>query len=121
MSENKDILIVDDEEMMGLVLSGVFEDSGYIVRTATTGEEALRMLSERLPNVLLMDIIMPGLSGLDVLRRIKSVDDGIPVILMTAMAGVAGAVEAMRSGAFDYIAKPFRNEDLVRIVDLAVM
>ena len=79
------------------------------------------MLSERLPNVLLMDIIMPGLSGLDVLRRIKSVDDGIPVILMTAMAGVAGAVEAMRSGAFDYIAKPFRNEDLVRIVDRAVM
>ncbi len=120
MNEIKDILIVDDEEMMGLVLSGVFEDAGYTVRTATTGDEALRLLSERLPGVLLMDIIMPGLSGLEVLRRIKSIDDGIPVILMTAMAGVAGAVEAMRSGAFDYIAKPFRNEELIKVVDRAV-
>jgi DNA-binding NtrC family response regulator len=121
MSEKKkDILIVDDEEMMGLVLSGVFEDAGYTVRTATTGEEGLRLISERLPDILLMDIIMPGLSGLDVLKRIKSIDDGIPVILMTAMAGVAGAVEAMRSGAYDYIAKPFRNEELLKIVAKAL-
>ncbi|MDX9759969.1 MAG: sigma-54 dependent transcriptional regulator [Bacteroidota bacterium] len=116
MSEFGDLLIVDDEEMMGVVLSGVFEDAGFTVRTATNGEEAIRHIGERLPDVLLLDIIMPGLSGMDVLRRIKSVDEGIPVILMTAMAGVSGAVEAMRAGAFDYIAKPFHNDELLRIV-----
>lgn len=116
MSEFGDLLIVDDEEMMGVVLSGVFEDAGFTVRTATNGEEAIRHIGERLPDVLLLDIIMPGLSGMEVLRRIKSVDEGIPVILMTAMAGVSGAVEAMRAGAFDYIAKPFHNEELLRIV-----
>lgn len=120
MAEEKHILIVDDEEMMGIVLSGVFEDAGYSVRAATNGEEALKFIGERLPDVVLMDIIMPGLSGLDVLRRVKSIDDSIPVILMTAMAGVAGAVEAMKTGAFDYVAKPFRNEDLLRVVARAI-
>ena len=116
LPDTGDLLIVDDEEMMGIVLSGVFEDAGFTVRTATNGEEAIRLIGERLPDVLLLDIIMPGLSGMDVLRRIKSVDESIPVILMTAMAGVSGAVEAMRAGAFDYIAKPFHNEELLRIV-----
>ncbi len=120
MTEEKHILIVDDEEMMGVVLTGVFEDAGYTVRTATGGAEALKLIGERLPDVVLMDIIMPGLSGLDVLRRLSSIDESIPVILMTAMAGVAGAVEAMKTGAYDYIAKPFRNEDLLRTVGRAV-
>ena len=115
-----DLLIVDDEEMMGIVLSGVFEDAGFSVRTATNGEDAIAMIGQRLPDVLLLDIIMPGLSGMDVLRRIQSVEESIPVILMTAMAGVSGAVEAMRAGAFDYIAKPFHNEELLRIVANAV-
>lgn len=116
MSETGDILIVDDEEMMCLVLGGVFEDAGYTVRTATNGEEALRHVSQKLPDVMLMDIIMPGLSGMEVLRRVTSIDENIPVILMTAMAGISGAVDAMRSGAFDYIAKPFHNEELLKVV-----
>jgi DNA-binding NtrC family response regulator len=116
MTSEPEILVVDDEEMMCLVLSGVFEDAGYRVRTATNGGDALQLISERLPDLLLLDIIMPGLSGLDVLRRVKSLDDSFPVILMTAMAGVQGAVEAMRSGAFDYIAKPFENTELLRVV-----
>ena len=120
MSDSCDILIVDDEEMMCLVLGGVFEDAGYTVRTATSGEEALRLVGEKLPDVMLMDIIMPGLSGMEVLRRVSSIDETLPVILMTAMAGISGAVEAMRSGAFDYIAKPFHNEDLLKLVGEAV-
>mgnify|MGYP001386885309 FL=1 len=120
MPEKDEILIVDDEEMMCLVLSGVFSDAGYSVRTAANGEEALKHISERLPDVMLMDIIMPGLSGMEVLKRIKSIDEHIPVILMTAMAAVSGAVDAMRTGAFDYIAKPFHNEDLLRAVENAL-
>ncbi|MFA6232931.1 MAG: sigma-54 dependent transcriptional regulator [Bacteroidota bacterium] len=120
LSDAGDILIVDDEEMMGIVLSGVFEDAGFSVRTATNGEAAIRLIGERLPDAMLLDIIMPGLSGMEVLMRIKSVDESIPVILMTAMAGVSGAVEAMRAGAYDYVAKPFHNEDLLRIVTAAV-
>jgi two-component system nitrogen regulation response regulator GlnG len=98
----------------------VFEDAGYDVRTASDGEDALRKIGERLPNVLLMDIIMPGLTGMEVLRRVKSIDDSFPVILMTAMAGVSGAVDAMREGAFDYIAKPFHNDELLRVVATAL-
>jgi two-component system nitrogen regulation response regulator GlnG len=120
MPSKDEILIVDDEEMMCLVLSGVFEDAGYAVRTASNGEDAMQKISERLPDVLLMDIIMPGLTGMEVLRRVKSIDDSFPVILMTAMAGVSGAVDAMRSGAFDYIAKPFHNEELLRVVENAL-
>ncbi len=105
---------------MGVVLSGVFEDAGFTVRTATNGEDAIRLIGERLPDAMLLDIIMPGLSGMEVLKRIKSVDESIPVILMTAMAAVSGAVEAMRAGAYDYVAKPFHNEDLLRIVGAAV-
>ncbi|MDT8324009.1 MAG: sigma-54 dependent transcriptional regulator [Bacteroidota bacterium] len=120
MSRKDEILIVDDEEMMCLVLSGVFEDAGYDVRTASNGEDAMQKIGERLPDVLLMDIIMPGLTGMEVLRRVKSIDDSFPVILMTAMAGVSGAVDAMRSGAFDYIAKPFHNEELLRVVGNAL-
>lgn len=120
MSVKDEILIVDDEEMMCLVLSGVFEDAGYAVRTASNGEDALQKIGERIPDVLLMDIIMPGLTGMEVLRRVKSIDDSFPVILMTAMAGVSGAVDAMRDGAFDYIAKPFHNEELLRVVGNAL-
>ncbi len=120
MSDSCDILIVDDEEMMCLVLGGVFEDAGYTVRTATSGEDALRLVGEKLPDVILMDIIMPGLSGMEVLRRVSSIDETLPVILMTAMAGISGAVEAMRSGAYDYIAKPFHNEDLLKLVGEAL-
>ncbi|MCB2205581.1 sigma-54 dependent transcriptional regulator [bacterium] len=120
MPPKDEILIVDDEEMMCLVLGGVFEDAGYAVRTASNGEQALKLISDRLPDVLLMDIIMPGLTGMEVLRRVKTIDDTFPVILMTAMAGVTGAVDAMRDGAFDYIAKPFHNDELLRVVGEAV-
>jgi two-component system nitrogen regulation response regulator GlnG len=118
--DNAEILIVDDEEMMCLVLSGVFEDAGYRVRTANNGDQALKQLGERLPDVMLLDIIMPGLGGMDVLRRVKSLDGDIPVVLMTAMAGVSGAVDAMRTGAFDYVSKPFENHHLLEVVERAL-
>ena len=118
--DDTEILIVDDEEMMCLVLSGVFEDAGYRVRTANNGEQALKQIGERLPDIVLLDIIMPGLGGLEVLRRLKSLDSDIPVVLMTAMAGVTGAVEAMRNGAFDYVSKPFENHNLLQVIHRAL-
>ena len=115
-----EILIVDDEELICFVLSNLFKVHGYKTRTASNGEEALAMISERMPSLIVLDIRMPGLSGIDVLYRVKQMDIRIPVILMTALAGVRDAVQAMKAGAFDYVAKPFNNDDMLRVVARAL-
>jgi DNA-binding NtrC family response regulator len=116
----RDILIVDDEELICFVLENLFKVHGFSTRTASRGEEALAMLTDRMPALVVMDIRMPGLSGFDVLARAKQIDPQLPVILMTALAGVRDAVEAMRAGAFDYIAKPFNNNDMMDVVRRAL-
>ncbi len=116
----KDILIVDDEDLICFVLANLFKVHGFITRTASRGEEALAMVTERAPSLVVMDIRMPGLSGFDVLTRVKQIDPDIPVVLMTALAGVRDAVEAMKAGAFDYVAKPFNNDEMMDVVQRAL-
>jgi len=115
-----DILIVDDEEMICFVLTNLFKVHGFSCRSASRGDVALAMIAERTPSLVVLDIRMPGLSGFDVLHRVKQSDPHIPVILMTALSGVRDAVEAMRAGAFDYIAKPFNNNDMIAVVRRAL-
>jgi DNA-binding NtrC family response regulator len=116
----KDILIVDDEELICFVLANLFKVHGFATRTASRGEEALSMIAERAPSLVVMDIRMPGLSGFDVLLRVKQIDPNIPVVLMTALVGVRDAVEAMKAGAFDYVAKPFNNDEMIDVVRRAL-
>jgi len=118
--QQADILIVDDEELICFVLANLFKVHGYSCRTASRGDEALAMIAERAPSLVVMDIRMPGLSGFDVLYRLKQIDIHIPVILMTALAGVRDAVDAMKAGAFDYVAKPFNNDDMMDVVKRAL-
>ena len=116
MSHAHDILVVDDEDGIRFVLKHLLSVHGFEVRTATRGEEALQMLQQQRPALVILDIRMPGLSGYEVLKRIRAMEQPVPVILMTALAGVRDAVEAMKAGAFDYIAKPFDNNDMVATV-----
>ena len=119
-SDRPDILIVDDEELICFVLTHLLRVHGFSARTAGRGDVALRLIEERRPDLVLMDIRMPGMSGYEVLAKIREQDPFTPVILMTALSSVRDAVDAMRASAFDYIAKPFDNEQLIHTLSHAL-
>ncbi len=114
------ILIVDDEKNYLLVLSAVLEDEGYEVLTALSGQEALEIQKTSDIDLILTDMKMPGMSGINLLENVKAVDPDLPVIMMTAHGTVDKAVEAMQKGAYSYILKPFDNDRLVIYVKKAV-
>jgi two-component system response regulator (stage 0 sporulation protein F) len=101
------ILVVDDEDNVVEVLSEYFSGQGYTVTTASSGEQALSRLPEFRPSVVLLDVRMPGLDGVEVLRRIRAMDTSVSVIMVTANEDVELARETLNLGAFDYVAKPF--------------
>ncbi|MEQ1631460.1 MAG: sigma-54 dependent transcriptional regulator [Planctomycetota bacterium] len=106
------ILVVDDEETMRHFLSRGLKRLGYDVQTAVDGESALQSLSQRPVAAVVLDLRMPGLDGLAVLARIRSIDPHATVLLMTAHGNVAHAVEAMKLGAADFLQKPFELDEL---------
>jgi DNA-binding NtrC family response regulator len=110
------ILVVDDESTTQDTLGMFLETEGYRVATAGSGEEALARIEEQEFDVIVADVIMPGLSGLEVLERSRELSPGAAVILMTGHATVEMAIEAMRKGAGDYLQKPFVLHDLARCV-----
>lgn len=107
------ILIVDDEKHYRLILSEVLEEEGYHSFTAASGMEALDLLKSQIIDVVLTDVKMPGMTGIDLLEKIKEINPELPVIIMTAFGSVEKAVEAMQKGAYTFILKPFENEALI--------
>lgn len=103
----EEILVIDDEKKMRRILQLALEGIGCQVRAAGSGMEGLDLARSRLPALVITDMKMPGMSGMDVLQEIKKIDDQVPVIIMTAYGTVQTAVDAMKTGAFDYILKPF--------------
>jgi two-component system, NtrC family, response regulator len=114
------ILIVDDEKNYLLVLSAVLEDEGYEVLTAPGGAEALEVHKSSDLDLVLTDMKMPGMDGIELLEQIKARDPDLPVIMMTAHGTVDKAVEAMQKGAYSYILKPFDNERLILFAKKAI-
>jgi len=114
------VLIVDDEKNYPPILSAVLEDEGFEALTAYSGEEALSVLKTSEVDLVLTDMKMPSLDGIELLERIKEKDPELPVIMMTAHGTVEKAVEAMQKGAYNYILKPFDNERLVIYVEKAI-
>jgi len=110
--KQKRILVVDDEPSMRMAISECLESCGYATDTAFDGAEALEKFASDLWDLVITDVRMPGISGLDVLKEVRRRAPGIPVILITAYGTVNTAVEAMKSGATDFIMKPFSLEDL---------
>lgn len=114
------VLVVEDEELMRNILRTLLEDEGYEVFTADSSEAALKVFPETVIDVTLTDIKMSGMDGLTLLDRIKAIDEHALVIVMTAFSSVDSAIAALRKGAYDYITKPFVNEDLLQTVRNAI-
>jgi len=119
-SRTATILVVDDEPIVTNLLSTSLGERGYSCITAPTGEDALRELSRGNIDVALLDLRLPGVSGIDVLREIKSTYPGTAVIVVTAVGDAQTAVDAMKMGAVDYIIKPFEVEKVNHSVELAL-
>src|SRR6476659_1994573 len=115
------VLIVDDEEVLREVLDAVLRREGFEVAMAASGEEALAVLDED-DNIdlVILDIMLPGISGIDTLRALRISNPSLPVIIITAFSSIDGATEAMKHGAFHYIPKPFKNEEVILTVNKAL-
>ncbi|TKB11223.1 sigma-54 dependent transcriptional regulator [Desulforhopalus sp. IMCC35007] len=113
------ILVVDDEPNYLVVLSELLKDEGFEVFTASSGEEGLKIIEDVDLDVVITDMQMPTMNGLEFLKRIKTSSPDLPVIMITAFAEVDKAVQAMQSGAFNYLAKPFSNDELIVTINKA--
>lgn len=119
-AEQVRILAVDDEEVVRNLLQRTLAEAGYDVTTAADGEEALSAVSQGEVKVVLLDIKMPGMSGIEVLGKLTTDWPDICVIVVTAVVDTQTAVEALKMGAYDYITKPFNRDNVVRKVQEAI-
>jgi DNA-binding NtrC family response regulator len=113
------VLIVDDERTLARAIKAFLTESGYEAEVAGDAEQALRLLETMRPDVVFCDVRLPGMNGIELLRRIREFDAAIPVIIMTAHGTIEGAVEAVKLGAFDYLKKPVDLEELRLLADRA--
>ncbi len=116
----KTILIVDDEESICQSLSGILRDEGYDTITAGSGEEALKLIEEEMPNLVLLDIWLPGMDGIEVLKVIRSDYPQIRVIIMSGHGTIETAVKATKLGAYDFVEKPLSLDKIILLVNHAL-
>jgi two-component system response regulator AtoC len=114
------VLVVDDEESVRTFLAELLGNAGYQVRCASSGAQALEMLEGGSFDAVLLDVVMPEMSGLEVLRHYRSSGGSAPVIVLSALAGADDAVRAMKMGASDYLSKPFSNDELEDVLARAL-
>ncbi len=110
------ILVVDDEEIMREILETLLSREGYDVRLAASGTEGLELARTFPFDAAIVDLMMPGIDGIATLDELRKVDEELPVILITAFASVENAISAMKRGAFDYVTKPFKNDEVIVII-----
>ncbi len=114
------VLVVDDKEMMRDSVGSTLQRAGFVVVTASDGEAAMEAVARRRPDAVVTDLKMPGVGGLELLERLRGIDEDLPVVLMTAFGTVDTAVQAIKLGAFDYITKPFEGDELIIAVKRAI-
>jgi len=114
------IHIIDDEPIIYEILQDILTSEGYAVEISTNGEEALAKHSSRDVDLILLDLLMPGMDGIEVLKRLKKIDPYVVVIIITAYASIESAISAMKTGAYDYIQKPFKHDELLLVVERAI-
>ena len=120
MLQNTSVLVVDDEEIMREVLESLLKREGYGVHLAASGEEALELAKAHSFDVAVIDVMMPGMGGLATLDEFNRIDENLPVIMITAFGTPANTREAFKRGAFDFIEKPFKNDDVLVMLRNAV-
>jgi two-component system response regulator PilR (NtrC family) len=114
------ILVVDDEDIMREILDALLTREGYHVRMAASGAEGIELARSIPFDAAIVDVMMPGIDGIATLEELRALDDDLPVLMLTAFASVESAIAAMKKGAFDYITKPFKNEEVLLVVRNAV-
>ncbi len=121
MSKRKgSVLIIDDEEEIRESIELLLTSEGLTTDTAATGEEGMRKIEDNQYDLVLLDLMLPGKSGMEIQRDIKRVDPTLPIVILTAMGAIETAVTAIKEGSFDYVTKPWNNEKLLVIVANAV-
>src|SRR5207237_6219114 len=115
-SRHGSILVVDDEEIMREILETLLTREGYDVRLASSGAEGREMAPALPLHAAMVDIMMPGIDGIATLDELKRIDEDLAVVIITAYGSIESAIAAMKSGAFDYITKPFKNEEVLVVV-----
>jgi len=113
MPSSRQVLVVDDEENIRLFLHTLLQKKGYSVRTAETAEQALTMLRQEPADFVLTDVKMPGMSGIELCRELREQFPELVVVVMSAYGSVEQALEAVRVGAYDYVSKPFKQEEVL--------
>jgi two-component system response regulator HydG len=116
MEKKVKILVVDDEAIVRESIRDWLEDAGHQVATAESGEEALALVKEQDFGVMVLDLRLPGMSGIDVLKKVKQLKPQIKSIIITAYPSVLSAVEVMKLGAIDYLIKPVAPDDLEKLI-----
>ena len=111
------ILVIEDEKLIRWSLEKHLTSKGYIVFSAESGEEGIKLFEQNRPEIVFVDNKLPGLQGLDVILKLKSLDDESIIVFMTAYGSIETAVNAMKAGATEYINKPFAFEEIEVILD----
>jgi len=113
---NESVLVVDDEEVMRDVLHSLLSEAGHRVTLAHDGIEGLALAKKQSFDAAIVDVMLPEMGGLDVLEELKKLDPEQCVLMITAFASVETAIQAMKKGAFDYVTKPFKHEEVLHIL-----
>jgi len=114
------ILIVDDDSRLRQSFDKLLHEEGYEVRTAPSGEAGLEAIKQKIPDLVIMDVRMPGMSGIEAFQAMRKIDPKLPVIVMTAFGTTETAIEAIKLGAFDYLLKPFDIPDILTLIEQAI-
>jgi DNA-binding NtrC family response regulator len=114
------ILVVDDDFYIREIFKELLSKEGHIIYTASTGEAGIPIVKEHLPDLVIMDVFLPGMNGIDTFRAIREIEPKIPVIILTAFGTTDNAIEATKLGAFDYVLKPFKIPDMLVLIERAL-
>jgi len=114
------IWIVDDDDQLRISFQKLLSEEGYRVENAASGESCLKMIQKKLPDLIVLDVRLPGINGLETFKEIHKIDPKLPVIIMTAYGTTETAIEAIKLGAFDYILKPFEIPDILTLIGQAI-
>lgn len=120
MSNQERILVIDDEDVVREIFQRLLKSEGYRADFAPSGEEGLRLSREREYDAVILDVMMNGLGGLGTLQELRKSEQYVPVIMVTAYASMENAIECMKQGAFDYITKPFKNDEVLLAIEKAI-
>ena len=114
------LLIIDDDDQLRISFERLLKEEGYAVQTAASGEAGLRLIDDAIPDLVVLDIRLPGMNGLETFARIHRIEPKLPVIIMTAYGTTETAIEATKMGAFDYVLKPFDIPEMLTVIRKAL-